>query len=154
MPRGGIVPYGHVEEARRERSTGADPTSGQACCPSQPLTISSVCKPVPAPMMSRGRATTPITPNGMSAAKVAMDDGASRKILIRSLNVPSGSPACAVVAADAAALCSALGTAENACWTVLCTLPAAVPVAWLTAAAWPVEPAGIGVLLWWSERCQ
>ena len=58
-----------------------------------------------------------------------MDDGASRKILIRSLNVPNGSPACADVAADVAALCSALGTAENACWIVLCTLPAAVPVA-------------------------
>ena len=34
----------------------------------------------------------------------------------------------------AAALCSALGIAEKACWMVLCALPAAVPVAWLAAA--------------------
>ena len=67
-------------------------------------------------MMSNGSATTPITPNGMSAAKVAMADGASRKMLIRSLNVPSGSLA-AVVAAGAAVerLCRALGTPEKAC---------------------------------------
>src|SRR3984885_2848129 len=125
---------------------GCSPVPGQGSCPSQPLTILSVCKPVPAPMMSRGKATTPITPNGMSAAKVAMAAGASRKILIRSLNVPNGSPACADVAAAGAAvarLCSALGTEENACWIVLCALPSAVPVACVTAAVWPVEAAGL-----------
>src|ERR1700722_1080487 len=125
---------------------GCSPVPGQGSSPSQPLTILSVCKPVPAPMTSRGRATTPMTPNGMSAKKVAMDAGASRKMVIRSLNVPSASPACADVAAAGVAvakLCSALGTEENACWIVLCALPAAVPVAWLTAAAWPVEAAGL-----------
>src|ERR1700722_5546462 len=125
---------------------GCPPVPGQGSSPSQPLTILSVFKPVPAPMMSRGRATPPTTPNGMSAAKVAMAAGASRKMLIRSLSVPSGSPACAVVAAASAAvarLCNELGTAENACWIVLCALPAAVPVAWLTAVAWPVEAAGL-----------
>ena len=30
---------------------------------------------------------------------------------------------------------------------VLCTLPAAVPVAWLTAADWPAEPLGL-VFCW------
>src|SRR3984885_1151495 len=125
---------------------GCSPVPGQASSPSQPLTILSVCKPVPAPMMSRGRATTPITPNGMSAAKVAMDAGAARKMLIRSLNVPSGSPACAVVAAadvPVERLCSALGTDENACWIVPCTLPAAVPVAWLAAADCAAVPLGL-----------
>src|ERR1700759_2099877 len=65
---------------------------------------------------------------------------------IRSLNVPSGSPACADVAAARAAgarLCSALGTEENAFWVVVCALPAARPVACLAAAAWLAEPAGL-----------
>ena len=116
-------------------STGAGPVAGQARTPFQPLTISSVCKPVPAPMTSKGSAVTPMTPKGMSARKVAMLAGASRKILIRLLNVLSGSLACAdVAAADVPVerLCNALGTADNACWieeTVLCTLPAEVPAA-------------------------
>src|SRR5271165_34671 len=142
---GGIVPGGRFRSRAGNASTGADPVSGQGFSPFQPLTMSSVCKPVPAPMMSRGRAVTPITPNGMSARKVAMDAGASRKMLIRLLNVLSGS-VCAGAAADVAALVSALGTDENACWieeTVLCTLPAEVPAAWLAAAAWAVDPPGL-----------
>src|SRR6202020_3652130 len=82
---------------------GCSPVPGQGSSPSQPLTILSVCKPVPAPMMSRGRATTPTPPNGMTAAKVAMADGASRKMLIRSLNVPSGSLAAVVTPGAAVA---------------------------------------------------
>src|SRR6202035_1678580 len=144
MLGGGMVPGGRFRSVAGNGSTGAGPTSGQACSPFHPLTMSSVCKPVPAPMMSKGRATTPRVPNGMSAAKVAMAAGASRKMLIRLLNVLSGSLACAgAAAADVAALVSALGTAENACWTVLCTLPAEVPVDWLTAAAWLADPPGL-----------
>ena len=78
--------------------------------------------------MSRGREITEIAPAGMSTAKVARSAGRSRKMEIRSLIVSSEVVEVAAGAA-VAALCSAFGTAENACWTVLCTLPAAVPVA-------------------------
>ena len=57
----------------------------------------------------------------------------------------SGSVAAGAAAAEAP--CSALGTAEKACWIVLCALPAAVPVAWLTAADCPAVPPGL-VFCW------
>src|SRR5579875_1574913 len=45
-----------------------------------------------------------------------------------------------------ARFCSAVGTAEVNCDSVDCVLvPAAVPDAWVTAAAWPASPAGLVV---------
>jgi hypothetical protein len=71
--------------------------------------------------------------------------GTSRKSVIRLLNVLGGVSTGAAGAA-VARFCRALGTAEKACWadaTALCTLPAEVPVTWLTAAAWPASPPGL-----------
>ena len=70
----------------------------------------------------------------MIAKRVTRSVGALRKTLIRSLSVSSGSPLWAGAAA-----------ADNACETpemALCALPAALPLAWLTAAAWLAVPPG------------
>src|SRR5271155_5350077 len=98
--------------------------------------------------MSNGRDTIPRVPSGTETKMPARSAGRSKKIEIRSLIRSSTSNG--VNWADVAALVNALGIAENACWieeTVLCTLPAEVPVAWLTAAAWPADPPGL-VFCW------
>src|ERR1700733_8841909 len=81
-----------------------------------------------------GRSTGPDRASiGMTPKRIARSDGPLRKTVIRLLRVPSGS-----VWAGAAA-------PDNACDTpdmVPCTLPAAVPLAWLTAAAWLGVPPG------------
>src|SRR5271155_2402800 len=95
--------------------------------------------------MSNGRDTIPSVPSGTETKMPARSAGRSRKIEIRSLIRSSVSNG--VDWADVAALVSALGTAENACWIVLCALPAAVPVACVTAADCPAVPPGL-VLGW------
>jgi hypothetical protein len=84
--------------------------------------------------------------------------GALMKMLIRSPSAFSASSApvaCAGAAAAGAAvarLCSALGVDESACEIVdmvLCTLPAEVLAAWLTAATWPADPPGF--VFCWGE---
>src|SRR5271156_6189432 len=95
--------------------------------------------------MSNGRDTIPRVPSGTETKMPARSAGRSRKMEIRSLIRSSVSNG--VDWADVAALVSALGTAANACWIVLCAWPAAVPVARLAAAAWLAEPAGL-VLCW------
>lgn len=56
-------------------------------------------------------------------------------------NCPTG-----LDASGDASPCSAVGTADISCDSVLCTpLPAAVPVTWAKAAAWPASPAGLVV---------
>jgi hypothetical protein len=50
-----------------------------------------------------------------------------------------------VDAAGDASLCSAVGTAEVIWDSVVCTLPAGVPVAWVTAAVWPASALGLVV---------
>ena len=111
---------------------GTVPVPGQGSTPAQPLTISSVWKPVRAPATSKGRDTAANGASGVSIASVARALGASRKTVIRLLNVLSGLGGSAAAAGAAVArLCSALGTAEKACWadeTVFCTLPAEVLV--------------------------
>ena len=135
-----------IQQRRRERLDGRGPFTGQACSAFQPLTILSVWVPVTAPMTSKGRATTLRLPNGMSAANVARPgwqvDENRDQVADRAQWVGGG----AGVAAGEAP-CNAFGTAEKACWIVLCALPAAVPVAWLAAAAWLAEPAGL-VFCW------
>src|ERR1700753_4512914 len=71
---------------------------------------------------------------GIIPKRVTRSVGALRNTVIRLLNVSSASPLWAGAAA-----------ADNACETpdtVPCALPAAGPVAWLTAAAWPADAAG------------
>src|ERR1700733_5920006 len=70
---------------------------------------------------------------GRIPKRVTRSVGALRKTLIRLLRVLSGS-----VWAGAAAPDNACGTVDM----VPCTLPAAVPLAWLTAAAWLGVPPG------------
>src|SRR5947208_1070377 len=84
---------------------------------------------------------------GMTAPKSAKSDGNETKIVTRLPNVVNGSVAAgpAAAASEAARPCNAWGTAEKACCIVdmaLCTSPADVPVAWLTAAAWLAVDAG------------
>src|SRR5271163_427225 len=97
--------------------------------------------------MSKGRDTIPSVPSGTETKMPARSAGKSRKIEIRSLSTSRMSRREVLDAAGAAAVVSALGTAERACWIVLCALPAAVPVAWLVAAAWPAAPPGL-VVCW------
>ena len=69
----------------------------------------------------------------MIPKRVTRSVGALRKTVIRLLRVSSE------------LLWAGADAADNACGTVdmvLCTLPAAVPLAWLTAAAWLVVPPG------------
>src|ERR1700723_3224530 len=82
-----------------------------------------------------GRSTGPDRASiGMSAKRVAKSDGAPRKTLIRLLSVSSASPLWAGAVAPE--------TACEAADMALCALPAEVPVAWLTAAAWLADAAG------------
>lgn len=50
-----------------------------------------------------------------------------------------------VDAAGDASCCSAAGTADVSCDSVVCVLPAEVPAACVAAAAWPVSPLGLVV---------
>ncbi|CAM4192236.1 hypothetical protein MYSE111917_15740 [Mycobacterium senriense] len=123
---------------------GTAPMPGQDCTPAQPLTMSSVWKPVRAPAMSKGRA---INVPGASMPSPATLAGASRKNVTRSLPSPStsvtdGGSAAASGAAEK--LLSRLGTAENDCCTALRVLPAAAPVAWPTASDWPAPELLVG----------
>src|ERR1700722_1867642 len=89
-----------------------------------------------------GRSTGPARASaGMIPKRVTRSVGALRNTVIRLLSVSSASPLWAGAAA-----------ADNACGTpvtVLCALPAEVPVAWLTAAAWPADAAGS--VFWFGE---
>ena len=101
----GMAPCGKFSSGAGNGLTGAGPSPGQVCSPFHPLTILSVWVPVNAPTTSKGRATTPRLPSGMSAANVAKPAGKSTKMEIRLAIVLSGSEA---AGAAAAAPCSAL----------------------------------------------
>ena len=87
--------------------------------------------------MAMGRSTGPATiASGVSAPRVATLDGPLTKIVMRSLNVVSGSDEAA--GAAVARLCNASGTAEDVCATpdtIPWASPAGALTAWLTAAA-------------------
>src|SRR5271169_4455039 len=97
--------------------------------------------------MSKGSDTIPSVPSGTETKMLARSAGRSKKMEIKSAIRSRVSRKDVLDAAGAAALVSALGTAESACWIVLCALPAAVPVAWLTAADCPALPPGL-VVCW------
>src|ERR1700733_14853828 len=89
-----------------------------------------------------GRSTGPDRASiGMTPKRVARSDGALRKTLIRLLSVSSASPLWAGAVAPE--------TACEAADIVPCALPAEVPVAWLTAAAWLAVPPGS--VFWFGE---